>query len=108
MTTSLEHRTDLDDRTLLDGCVKLSPAVSLRPEPFGALAYHFGNRRLSFLRHPDMVAVVKTVGDHPSLRAALEANNIEPRRWRSFVMAIRTILESEMLTIEPRPQAGTP
>ena len=29
---------------------RLSPAVALRPEPFGALAYHFGNRRLSFLR----------------------------------------------------------
>jgi len=25
----------------------LSPAVAVRPEPFGALVYHFGNRRLS-------------------------------------------------------------
>jgi len=29
---------------------RLNPAVALRPEPFGALAYHFGNRRLSFLK----------------------------------------------------------
>jgi len=28
---------------------RLNPAATLRPEPFGALVYHFGNRRLSFL-----------------------------------------------------------
>ena len=25
-------------------------SVALRPEPFGALVYHFGNRKLSFLK----------------------------------------------------------
>jgi putative mycofactocin binding protein MftB len=34
----------------------LAPPVALRPEPFGALAYHFGNRRLVFLRRPELVA----------------------------------------------------
>ena len=28
----------------------LDPQVALRPEPFGALAYHYGNRRLIFLQ----------------------------------------------------------
>ncbi|MEN8672983.1 mycofactocin biosynthesis chaperone MftB, partial [Nocardioides sp.] len=37
----------------------LSPSVALRPEPFGALAYHFGNRRLTFLKRPELVAVVR-------------------------------------------------
>ncbi|MGZ4705982.1 MAG: mycofactocin biosynthesis chaperone MftB, partial [Acidimicrobiales bacterium] len=26
---------------------RLDPRVALRPEPFGALAYHYGNRRLT-------------------------------------------------------------
>ncbi|MFM9132033.1 MAG: mycofactocin biosynthesis chaperone MftB, partial [Actinomycetota bacterium] len=37
-------------------------------EPFGALAYHYGNRRLVFLRHPDVVRVVKSLAGHASLR----------------------------------------
>ena len=31
---------------------RLHPQVALRPEPFGALLYHFGTRRLSFLQRP--------------------------------------------------------
>ena len=37
---------------MLDEPWRLDDAVSLRPEPFGALAYHFGTRRLSFLKVP--------------------------------------------------------
>ncbi|MFM7094839.1 MAG: mycofactocin biosynthesis chaperone MftB, partial [Actinomycetota bacterium] len=29
----------------LESSASLSPQVALRPEPFGALAYHYGNRR---------------------------------------------------------------
>ncbi len=36
----------------LDAPLELHPQVALRPEPFGALAYHYGNRRLIFLKHP--------------------------------------------------------
>ena len=31
---------------------RLDGSVALRPEPFGALAYHFGTRKLSFLKTP--------------------------------------------------------
>ena len=44
---------------MLDRRLALDPQVALRPEPFGALAYHYGNRRLVFLRHPDMLRVVR-------------------------------------------------
>ena len=37
----------------------LHPQVALRPEPFGALAYHYDTRRLVFLKHPDVVRVVQ-------------------------------------------------
>lgn len=93
------------DEVLLERQIRLSPAVSLRPEPFGALAYHFGNRRLSFLRHPDIVRVVTTVGAYPNLRAALEGNEIQPSRWPSFVRAVRTMVGSEMLELDAVPDA---
>ena len=48
--------------SLLDQKLRLSSKVSLRPEPFGALAYHFGNRKLTFLKRPELVGVVRAVG----------------------------------------------
>jgi len=41
--------TALATTSILDEALALSPSVALRSEPFGALAYHFGNRRLTFL-----------------------------------------------------------
>ena len=35
---------------LLDRAWRIAPQVALRPEPFGALVYHFGTRRLTFLK----------------------------------------------------------
>ena len=79
---------------------ELDPQVALRPEPFGALAYHFGTRRLSFLRSPDIVAVVKALGDEPSVEAALTSCGIAPARWPSFASALGTLESSGM--IRPR------
>ena len=39
----------------LDGAWQLHPQVSVRPERFGALLYHFGTRRLSFLKNPTLL-----------------------------------------------------
>jgi len=33
--------------------------VSVRPEPFGALLYHFGTRQLSFLKDTTLLAVLQ-------------------------------------------------
>ncbi|SPT49915.1 mycofactocin biosynthesis chaperone MftB [Actinomadura madurae] len=50
---------------------RLSPSVALRPEPFGALAYHFGNRRLSFLKAPGLVELVRNLDRYPTAGDAL-------------------------------------
>jgi len=50
---------------------RLNPRVALRPEPFGALAYHFGTRRLSFLKSPDLVELVRGLQAHQSVTDAL-------------------------------------
>jgi putative mycofactocin binding protein MftB len=82
---------------LLDTPLELHPQVALRPEPFGALAYHYGNRRLIFLKHPDMVAVAKVLGDHPSLADALRACGVAESRWPSFTTAFTNLQNSEIV-----------
>jgi putative mycofactocin binding protein MftB len=81
----------------LDAPLELHPQVALRPEPFGALAYHYGNRRLVFLKSPDVLAVVRALGDHPTLAAALAACGVDERRWPSFVAALDSLEHSEVV-----------
>jgi putative mycofactocin binding protein MftB len=50
------------------------PQVAIRRESFGALAYHYGNRRLVFLKTPALADVVETLGDYPSAADALAAS----------------------------------
>jgi putative mycofactocin binding protein MftB len=76
---------------------RLHERVALRPEPFGALAYHYGNRRLNFLRAPELVTVVEALADHDSARAAFDAAGIEPRRWPSFEKALASLAASDFL-----------
>ncbi|HEX3825625.1 MAG TPA: mycofactocin biosynthesis chaperone MftB, partial [Mycobacteriales bacterium] len=54
----------------LDRAWRLHPKVSVRPERFGALLYHFGTRRLSFLKSPTLLSVVRALGTQSSARAA--------------------------------------
>ena len=81
----------------IGGPLELHPQVAIRPEPFGALAYHYGNRRLVFLKHPDIVRVAEALAHHPSLHATLEACDIAPRRWPSFERAIASLVQSEVI-----------
>ena len=50
------------------------PQVAIRRENFGALAYHYGNRRLIFLKTPALADVVETLGDYPSAADAVAAH----------------------------------
>ena len=81
----------------MDGAWELHPQVALRPEPFGALAYHYGNRRLTFLRSPELVSLVRELGAHPSLDDALAASSIDPARWPSYRKALASLAEGDLL-----------
>jgi mycofactocin biosynthesis protein MftB len=52
---------------------QLNPQVALRDESFGALAYHYGNRRLVFLKSRTLVDLVSSLGDYPSAAEAIAA-----------------------------------
>ena len=72
----------------LDEPWALSPSVALRPEPFGALAYHFGNRKLIFLKRPELVADV---------RSALVAAGVPEPSWPAYLAALEDLAASDML-----------
>jgi len=81
----------------LVGRWRLHHRVALRPEPFGALAYHYGNRRLNFLRSPDLVTVVERLGDYPTTADALAGCSIDSRRHPSFERALAALAASDFL-----------
>ncbi|MAT06222.1 MAG: mycofactocin biosynthesis chaperone MftB [Acidimicrobiaceae bacterium] len=90
MTTVAAH-------PVLGRSLDLHPQVALRPEPFGALAYHYDTRRLVFLKHPDVVRVVRELGNHDTVADTLTACDIAPVRHDAFASAISSLLDSEML-----------
>jgi len=82
----------------------LSPSVALRPEPFGALAYHFGNRKLTFLRRPELVAVVRLLAEAPDVRTALELAGVPTSQHAAYAAALRGLAATDM--IRPRAEAA--
>jgi putative mycofactocin binding protein MftB len=53
----------------LEASWRLHPQVALRPEPFGALLYHFGTRKLSFLKNKTLLEIVRALPDPTYARA---------------------------------------
>lgn len=89
---------------ILDEAWRLSPSVALRPEPFGALAYHFGNRKLTFLKRPELVRVVESLADHVDARSALVAVGVPERQHPAYAAALEGLARVDM--IRPRHGSG--
>jgi len=81
----------------LDSRWRLHPQVAIRPEPFGALAYHFGTRRLSFLKTRKLVAVVEGLAEHGSVRTALESASVTREETAAYVSALERLAEGDMI-----------
>lgn len=71
--------------------------VAVRPEPFGALLYHFGTRKLSFLKNTTIVEVVKSLDDHADARSALRAAGVDDDRQGPYLHALGVLHDSQML-----------
>ena len=81
----------------LDRAWALAPQVSVRPEAFGALLYHFGTRRLSFLKDPRLLTVLRHLDTATSARAAcLDAGVTEPE-LAAFEKAIERLAATDMV-----------
>jgi putative mycofactocin binding protein MftB len=81
----------------LDRSWTLADGVALRPEPFGALAYHFGTRRLSFLKSRKLLAVVKSLADQPTGRDACAAAGVAAAELPAYTRALATLAETGMI-----------
>jgi putative mycofactocin binding protein MftB len=76
---------------------RLSPQVSVRPEPFGALLYHFGTRKLSFLKDRALLTVVERLEASDTLEAACDAAGIAPSDRPRYLKALETLASSAMI-----------
>lgn len=70
------------------GAWALSDSVELRPEPFGALAYDFRTRRLSFLKTPVLVEVVRRLGSSSDVGEALTGAGVADGERASYLTAL--------------------
>ena len=89
----------------LDRAWALHPMVAVRPEPFGALLYHFGTRRLSFLKDPRLLSLVRGLADRSSARDACRVAGVGAAELPHFHRALATLAATGMLQerAEERP-----
>ncbi|WP_344740197.1 mycofactocin biosynthesis chaperone MftB [Microbacterium awajiense] len=81
----------------MDVAWRLSPRVSVRPEPFGALLYHFGTRKLSFLKDRMLVSVVEHLDEAPSAVAACDLAGVPIDQRAKYLRALDTLASSMMI-----------
>jgi mycofactocin biosynthesis protein MftB len=82
----------------LDAAWRLHPQVSVRPERFGALLYHFGTRRLSFLKSPALLTVVSSLAGQPSARAACAAAGVSQAELPAYTAALARLEAGSMIS----------
>ncbi len=76
---------------------RLDRRVALRPEPFGALAYHFGTRQLSFLKTRKLLAVVQALDEQPTALAACRMAGVTEQEMPAYCQALERLARSGMV-----------
>ena len=82
---------------VLDGAWRVHEQVSVRPERFGALLYHFGTRRLSFLKDPRLLAVLQSLDRHETARTACAGAGVPEADLPRYEAALATLAGSQMI-----------
>ena len=89
------------------GHYRRSPRVGLRPEPFGALAYHFDTRRLVFLKSVDLVRLVDSLESHATADDAIDSLvGPDPARRPAYLRALASLCEAGVVEAAPHRQAA--
>ena len=79
-----------------DRAWRVHPQVALRDESFGALAYHYGTRRLLFLKSRTLVELVSALDRYDSATAAIAA--LVPEKERAhYTRALARLAKSEVI-----------
>ena len=87
----------------LDRPWSIDERVAVRPEPFGALLYHFGTRWLSFLKNTTVLEVVRSLAEHRTARSACLAAGVGAAALPAYERALATLAASQMI----RARAGS-
>ncbi len=101
----------------LDHPWRLHDRAAVRPEPFGAMLYHFGTRNLSFLKSTTLLAILEQLAGQPTARAACAAAGVPEAELPGYARALATLAGSGMIVprsqpgrqepaLRPQPQAG--
>ena len=90
-----------------EGAWRLSPSVAVRDEPFGALVYHFGNRKLTFLKSRALVDVVRRLGDCPDVQTALNGAGVVQSEQPAYLSALNGLAKAGMIAAR-HPEQGAP
>jgi putative mycofactocin binding protein MftB len=81
-----------------DKAWRVHPQIALRDESFGALAYHFGTRRLMFLKSRPLVDLVASLEDYDSAQSAIDALIPESERT-TYRRALARLAASEVIDV---------
>jgi mycofactocin radical SAM maturase len=95
----------------LDSPWRLDDRAAIRPEPFGAMLYHFGTRHLSFLKSRKLLSVLEQLADHPTAREACAAAGVTSPEISNYARALSLLASTHMITSggdpsPPRRPAG--
>jgi putative mycofactocin binding protein MftB len=82
---------------LLERAYDLSPRVAVRPEAFGALLYHFGTRRLSFLKDRRLLAAVQALSASACARDACTAAGVDEGELPTYARALGQLAATDMI-----------
>lgn len=83
--------------TDLRGPWRLDRQVALRPESFGALAYHYGTRRLSFIKSPVLVEVLRSLDTQPTAEEACRRAGVTSDELPRYEQALGVLAETGMI-----------
>ncbi|MGJ7441211.1 mycofactocin biosynthesis chaperone MftB [Aquipuribacter sp. MA13-6] len=89
----------------LDDAWEVHPAVSVREEDFGALLYHFGTRRLSFVTSLPLLGAVRALAGAPSAAAALDdvlGTDAPPRERAALERGLLALAAGGMVRLRGR------
>lgn len=94
--------SDRSVASVLDCALMVAPQVAVRSERFGALLYHFGTRRLSFVKDRRLADVVQRLDSSPTARSACEQAGVDPATLAAFELALEQLVATAMVQ-ERRP-----
>jgi putative mycofactocin binding protein MftB len=82
---------------VLDVAWQVHDQVSVRPERFGALLYHFGTRQLSFLKDPRLLAVLQSLEQHDTARTACLDVGVPEAELPRYQAALASLAGTQMI-----------